>query len=80
MENYILAKANIFKTRWENRISLILNADNELILTGYRQNSKANVILLVEKRNWIEEVLLVGENIVIKEYGKLYEIYAKQKI
>ena len=77
MENYILAKANIFKNQREQDF-LILNADNELT---YRlsQNSKANVIFFSREKELDKGVFVVGENIVIKEYGKPYEILCKTK-
>jgi len=77
MENYISAKANIFRNQGKEDF-LILNADNELT-SRLSQKSKAHVIFFSRQEELEEGVFVVGEDIVIKESGKPYEILCNAK-
>ncbi|MBB6217007.1 UDP-N-acetylmuramoylalanine--D-glutamate ligase [Anaerosolibacter carboniphilus] len=77
MENYIAAKANIFKNQ-ETTDFVVLNADNEetCALAG---RTKSQVIFFSRKHDLDEGAFLVNGNIVVKEEGKNYAVVCSAK-
>jgi UDP-N-acetylmuramoylalanine--D-glutamate ligase len=75
MENYISAKANIFKNQ-DKKGYLILNADDELT-SQLEKQAESNVIFFSRKKELDRGTFVVGEDIVVKEEGKYYKEVCK---
>lgn len=72
MENYVAAKANIFKNQTKEDF-LVLNADNDEAY-GLSSQAKSTVIPFSRKKHLDRGAFLVGENIVVKEDGQEYQV------
>ncbi len=77
MENYIAAKANVFKNQ-EATDYIVLNADNEetYALAG---QMKSEIIFFSRKQYFDQGAFVVDENIVVKEKGKDYMVVCGAK-